>query len=194
MRNRIYRAALVKDQPIRTSPYTFNSPGLLKACRTTRSEATAIYLLENTFEIDARKHDSHPLLTFNTAVTRLGFLPQAIKMNLDYRGMFADWMDLVAWVRRLHARKIHLKPPPGVVIRFGRGQRGILIDDLGPLIEGLREVSWPKVAAILRVIEMRVLYDHDVTTSQAVEEGLDALEDVLESEREANGVRAFIEV
>ncbi|KAK5127893.1 hypothetical protein LTR85_005010 [Meristemomyces frigidus] len=101
LRNRIYRFALVNDEPVQLLGAACEQPALLKAGRQLRREAISIYYSDNTFRIKIRDMDGIAMIPFRKLMVRYRF--KAVKGNFIFYTTYArNWTNLLAWLKAHH--------------------------------------------------------------------------------------------
>lgn len=141
LRNRIYRDVLLEDE-VTVDDNSHLQPGLLRACRQLRNEATRIYYEEKAFILrvfDLRLSiPSHHWLMVD--VPRVP-MP---RMRLLVGGAM-HWDNLVEWMKRLHGEPTPCPAVgPEVISRVRAVSRALAI------VFELRQVPW---GTVLRALE-----------------------------------------
>lgn len=150
LRNRIYFAALVSEDPIKVDRNNFGPPEILATNRQIRAEASAIYYCDNTFRIDCTNFDSKVLWAFIDRSAKYTLHLPAKELECAFTGEPTSWPNLLEWVKSV---RDHAMGSTGVL-------RGTFAAGSGPDIfhvaakvfsisEKLMGLSWPQVVEIL---------------------------------------------
>ncbi|KAF2167340.1 hypothetical protein M409DRAFT_53947 [Zasmidium cellare ATCC 36951] len=106
IRNRIYEYALIEHNNINVPPTGMAQPGVLRACRSIRSEATKLYYANNKFNLAIQDYNGAAYVGFYKTI-QLYDSSDTLASNIEM--VFSggpNWQNLLRWFEAAHAREI----------------------------------------------------------------------------------------
>ena len=109
LRNRIYRFTLCNAAPIQFPRNGLEQPALVRTCKQIRSEAVAMYYIDNVFAMPAVRFDHSTAFAFEKQAR-----PHVRTSSLEYGILVGDddteysWSELLKWLQAYHEGKTKL--------------------------------------------------------------------------------------
>ncbi|CAK4034163.1 Hypothetical predicted protein [Lecanosticta acicola] len=113
LRNRIYREALLED-PVTVTASSFIEPGIIRACKQTRSEAGPIFYAENEFEIEVRAYNSDVIIQWQKVGEKVEheFKVGEVRSRVASGQQTPHWANFEQWLHRVRAKVITVRWEP----------------------------------------------------------------------------------
>ncbi|EME77876.1 uncharacterized protein MYCFIDRAFT_179346 [Pseudocercospora fijiensis CIRAD86] len=90
----------------------YRRPALLNTCREIRSETLKIWYYGSRFKISVYDFNSDTIFRFTSSVRAFGIRLSLVNCRCNYYHNPPSWTNLVCWLRRYHAKEIHLAVNP----------------------------------------------------------------------------------
>lgn len=152
LRNRIYKHALVDEEPVCITTSGYDRPPLVSTCRQIRKEAIEIYYAGNVFVLVMPSYDSTPVALFDATLPALSCYVDVVKDWRYYQ--VPNWPNLLRWLQLNHKQDdnwpLLSKYPVKLVSRDRYAKRDYLVvSGMFAMVRELSCVPWERLQAVL---------------------------------------------